>query len=78
MGVQAHLPPALAAIHNFIQIYNSDEIGDMLYQNEEATSRLVSELPRRAEKEWANVRRGQIARNMWDQYQNELQSRGLM
>ena len=44
MGVQAHLPPALAAIHNFIQIYNSDEIsdmspldeiGDMLYQNEE-------------------------------------------
>ena len=45
-----------------------DEIGDMLYQNEEATGGLARKLPRRAE----------IARNMLDQYQNELQSRGLM
>ena len=52
-----------------------DKIDDMLYQNEvniEATGRLVSELPGRAEKEWANVRRDEIARDMWDQYQNEL------
>ena len=45
-----------------------DEIGDMLYQNEEATGGLAHKLPRRAE----------MAGNMWDQYQNELQSRGLM
>ena len=45
-----------------------DEIGDMLYQNEEATGGLACNLPRRAE----------IARNMLDQHQNKLQSRGLM
>ena len=87
MAVQAHLPPALADIHIFIWIYNSDkiddmspadEIGDMLYQNEEATGGLACKLPRRAKKEQANVRRDEIARNMWDQYQNELWSRGLM
>ena len=47
----------------------------MLYQNEvniKATGRLAGELPRRAEKEWENVRRDEIARDMWDQYQNEL------
>ena len=50
----------------------ADEIGDMLYQNEEATGGIACELPRRAKKEQANVRRDEIARNMWDQYQNEV------
>ena len=31
MDVQAHLPPALAALHNFfIHIHDPDEIDDML------------------------------------------------
>ena len=46
-----------------------DELGDML---NEATGGFACELPRRAKKERANVRRDEIARNMWDQYQNEL------
>ena len=56
-----------------------DNIGKMLYQNEvniEANGRLASKLPQRAEKEQANVGKDEMARNMWDQYQNELQSRG--
>ena len=35
-------------------------------------------LPRRAKKEQENDRRDKITRNMWDQYQNELQIRGVM
>ena len=38
-----------------------DELGDMLNK---ATGGLVCKLPRRAKKEWAKVRRDEIARNM--------------
>ena len=41
-----------------------DKIVDMLYQNDvniEVTGRLASKLPRRAEEEWANVRRDEIS-----------------
>ena len=53
----------------------------MLYQNEvniEATGWLATRLLEGVEKEWANDRRDEIARNRWDWYQNELCSRGLM
>ena len=81
MDVQAHLPPALAALHNFIHIHDPDEIDDMLHPDDvdiEATGSLATELPRRAEKEWVNNRRDEIARDMWDQYQNKLERRGLI
>ena len=53
----------------------------MLYQNKvniEATGWLATRLLRRVGKKWANDRRDEIARNMWDWCQNELCSRGLM
>jgi hypothetical protein len=28
MAIQAHVPPALCAVHNFICIYDADEIHD--------------------------------------------------
>ena len=44
----------------------------------EATSSLATELPWRAEKEWVNNRRDEIARDMWDQDQDELKRSGLI
>lgn len=52
MDIQAHLPPALATLHNFICICDLDEIVDMLPLDDvdiEATSALTTELPGQAE-----------------------------
>jgi hypothetical protein len=35
MDVQAQLAPTLTAIHNFIQLYNSDEILDLIDEAED-------------------------------------------
>ena len=81
MDIQARLPPALAALHNFIRIHDPDEIVDILPPDNvdiEATGALATELPGRAEHEQANHRRDLIARDMWNQYQEELHRRGLM
>lgn len=81
MDIQARLPPALAALHNFIRIHDPDEIVDILPPDNvdiEATGALATELPGRAEREQANHRRDLIARDMWNQYQEELHRRGLM
>ena len=48
MDIQARLPPALAALHNFIRIHNPDEIVDILPPDNvdiEATGALATELP---------------------------------
>ena len=81
MDVQAHHPPALAALHNFIHIHDPDEINDMLCPDDvdiDTTSSLAAELPRQAEKVWVNNRGNEITRDMWDQYQDELERRGLI
>ena len=81
MDIQARLPPALATLHNFICIHDPDEIIDILPPDNvdiEATGALATELPGRAEREQANHRRDLIARDMWNQYQEELHRRGLM
>ena len=75
MAVQAHLPPALAAVHNFIRKHDSDDLAD--YKNiqkdpqpgahVEGAARmglLATGLPRVAERREANTRRDGIAEEM--------------
>ena len=81
MDIQAHLLPALAALHNFIHIHDPDGINNMLHPDDvdvEATSSLATELLRWAEKVWVNNRRDEIDWDMWYQYQDEPKRRGLI
>jgi DDE superfamily endonuclease len=84
MDIQAHVPPALAALHNFIRKYNPDNIAD--FDNVEdpqpgacmegpaaaEEGQLADGLPGAAEREQTNERRDRIAQEMWTQYQAEL------
>jgi len=62
MDVQAHLAPALATIHNFIQLYDPDEILNLLAEADDAqlgaqiqtTGDLALGLARAAEKAFAD------------------------
>ena len=88
MDVQAHLPPALAAVHNFIRKYNSSNITDFDDVEDPqpgmcgegsvaAEGQLAGGLPEVAERRQANERWGRIAQEMWAQYQEELSRRDL-
>ena len=83
MDVQAHLPPALAAVHNFIRKYDSSDITDFNDVEDPqpgmcgeglvaAEGQLAGGLPEVAERQQANERQGRIAQEMWAQYQAEL------
>ena len=80
MTIQALIPPALAALHNFIRQYDPEEI--RAYDNEvfdpqigyqesagELGTGLVTDEMLRA-----NERRDRMAGEMWEQYQDYLQS----
>ena len=71
MDLQARLPAALTAIHNFICMQDPEDMKRGFVSGELATGQ-----PRRAERDQANVRRDAIASAMWVQYQAELQRRG--
>jgi hypothetical protein len=83
MDVQARLAPALAAIHNFIRLYDPDEILDLLAETEDtqpgARIQQMGDLAlgpaRAAEKALADGNRDRIAQMMWVQYQTELANR---
>ena len=83
MDVQARLPPALAAVHNFIWKYDSSDITDFDDVEDPqprtcgegpvaAEGQLAGGLPEVAERRQANERWGRIAQEMWVQYQAEL------
>ena len=76
MDLQARIPAALAAIHNFIRIQDPEELTDIAEAEDSERGFVSGELatgqPRRAEKEQANARRDKIANAMWAQYQAEL------
>jgi len=80
MDLQARLPAALAAIHNFIRMQDPEELADFVDMEDTERGFVSGELatgqPRRAERDQANVRRDAIASAMWVQYQAELQRRG--
>jgi hypothetical protein len=76
MDLQACLPAALAAIHNFIRDLDPIDLDNF----EEAldiepgwhSGDLADGVPQRAEKERANRRCDEIADAMWVQYQQHL------
>ena len=84
MGLQALIPSALAALHNFIWIYNPEDI-DMDVE-EPLDFRItihpmdVGELGgpvTPAERVQAKARRDKIAADMWEQYQRYLESHAV-
>lgn len=87
MDIQARVPPALAALHNFIRKYDPDDIADFddvkdpqpgaRMEGAAAEGQLADGLPRTAERRQTNERRDRIAQDMWVQYQAELSWRNL-
>ena len=80
ISIQALIPSALAALHNFIREYDPEEIGEIeISDDEEPLLESVGELGAgpvtRDETLRANARRDQIADAMWEQYQTYLERR---
>ena len=74
MAVQARIPPALAAVHNFICIHDKDEILDFQdLEDGEPGERNYGELaegpPNCTEKSRSEVKRDGIVQAMWGSYQ---------
>lgn len=73
MEIQARIFPALAAIHNFIRIHDSEEINDFTDNivNPHSNTRLGSlatGIVSSGERDRAKDRRDKIAQDMWDSY----------
>ena len=87
MDIQAHLPPTLAALHNFIQKHDPDDLAD--YESIEdpqpgthaegpaEEGSLAEGILRTVERQLANQRQAEITWDMWVQYQDELLQCGL-
>ena len=81
MDVQVRIPPAPAAIHNFIHKHDPDEICEFAdvtnpsFVNHNCGT-LANGRMTCADKERANVKRDEIALGMWEQYQEFSQERG--
>ena len=74
MAIQACIPPALCAVHNFIRVHDEDEIHEFVPNLHDQDSRdfygeLVAGPAVHAEKERAETRRDNIAQAMWESYQ---------
>jgi hypothetical protein len=81
MAIQARIPPALCAVHNFIHIHDEDEIHEFVPDlHDQNPGDFYGELAAgpavRAEKERAEIRRDNIAQAMWESYQ-ELVNDGI-
>jgi hypothetical protein len=76
MDLQARLPAALAAIHNFIRDLDPTDLNDFReavdIEPGWRSGDLADGVPQRAERERANNRREEIAEAMWVQYQGQL------
>jgi len=85
MAVQAKVPPALAASHNFIMDHDPGDLNEYLEDNENDLDpnpgqplknefgMLATGAVTRTEKNRATVKRDSIAQAMWDDYQDILQ-----
>lgn len=86
MAMQARIPPAMAALHNFILQFDSEEREDILDTDledpnpgtraQEQFGNLADGPTPPIEKARSEARRDVIAQAMWDSYQQELQNRG--
>jgi hypothetical protein len=77
MGIQARIPPALCAVHNFIQFHDEDEIHDFLHDLHDQNpgdfhGELAAGPAVHGEKECAEIRRDNIAQAMWRNYQDVI------
>lgn len=83
MDIQARIPPALCAIHNFIRIHDPQDIENFAdvvdgYGDEAGSGTLAEHAVTQAEKERAGAKRDAIANQMWEDYQALLRERGEM
>ncbi len=86
MDIQARIPAALAAVHNFIVEYDWEDLKDfeyvidenpgMIQVNESGFGDLSNGPASRREKSRAAVKRDEIAQAMWNSYQQLRQERG--
>jgi hypothetical protein len=80
MDIQVLIPPALAALHNFIRQYDPDDIdldaddppNFQMDSDPEFTGELGEGPATSSERARANERRDGIAAAMWEQYQDYL------
>jgi hypothetical protein len=75
MHIQAHIPPALGAIHNFIQIHDPGEIHDFTYEDnidDGQAGGLALGPANVTERMRAASKHDQIAQDMWKDYQGIL------
>lgn len=79
MTIQARIPAALCAIHNFISTHNPDDNDDehFDYDNPEHQGIPDDEEVFDGAGGMKEVR-NRIARSMWEDYQTVLQQRGLL
>jgi len=85
MDIQARIPPAMAAIHNFILDHDAQEEEEISETPDPNPGNLPAEWdfgtlargpPNRAEKAYAKEKRDRIAQEMWDSYQAILAEHG--
>lgn len=83
MEIQARLPAALCALHNFIHRHDPDDFFDLdplelELGADEGDAGVLGDGPAdAAERRRADDRRDHIAQAMWEDYQQELIRRGL-
>ena len=75
MDIQTRLPPALTALHNFIQKHDPNNLNDIdniedPQPGTHAEGQLAEGVLRVAERQQAISRRSEIVQEMWLQYQN--------
>lgn len=82
LEIQARIPSALAAIHNFIRLHDPKEgtlegdIDDSIYGHFGETSESNPHAPATVEDE-VDIRRDRIAQAMWDDYKRVCEERGI-
>jgi hypothetical protein len=83
MHIQAHIPPTLGAIHNFICIYDPGKINDFTYEdfnfniNDGQAGGLALGPANVTERTQVALKHNQIAQDMWGDYQGILLGHGL-
>jgi len=78
LTIQAYIPPALSAVHNFIRVHDADEIHEFDDNTQDLNPGDYGGLAQGpagvAERTRAGLKRDLIAQAMWESYQTTLQS----
>lgn len=84
MDIQARIPPALCALHDFIRKHDPADIEDYtdmtdishIRADDPGVGELAMHALTAAERESADAKRDQISQAMWDSYQEIVRNRG--